>query len=153
MQTFAQRRVDVGPRDVRVTRKCMRRSSYSAQRLNRPTDRAISFVSAYDFTIRRSGATASGAVSFQAAFGARKVAAGRLCRCARRLSININVRAPDFTARTCPVARRRYSSDRESPDSRTASAIGTARGSIRNGVVILHIPRVASVHRHCGISR
>jgi hypothetical protein len=76
----------------------MRGSYYPALSLNRPTDRAISLLSTYDFTNRRVGAAAPGAVSFQTAFGPRNVAAGRLARCARRLSIRIKVRAPLFTA-------------------------------------------------------
>lgn len=89
-------------------------------------------------------AAAFDAVLVQATFGERKVAGGRFATCARRLSIKISVRAPDFTARTSPAARRRYSSDLEMPESRTASGIGTASGSMRRGsVVILHIPRCA----------
>jgi hypothetical protein len=39
--------------------------------------------------------------------GARNLAAGKPAKCARRLSITINVRLPLFTARISPAARRR----------------------------------------------
>jgi hypothetical protein len=70
-------------------------------------------------------------------FGARKVAGGRLAKWARRLSSKTNVRDPDFTARTCPAARRRYNSEREMPDNRTASGMATATGSRRGKSVAI----------------
>src|SRR5215469_12415500 len=89
-----------------------------------------------------------------ARLGARKVANGRLVKWERRLSIKINVRVPDFTARTCPIARRRYNSEREMPDSRTASGIATATGSVCGAPVTIvgypflsrHPPALRDIH-------